>query len=85
MASSKPKVIRYKHHSNTYVAVMKKNKGKHRQSCLCYSCRLFHPKGPKTNCGLAQLLFSICCIYDIVTPVWECPNFIADKNKCISD
>jgi hypothetical protein len=67
---------RYKHH-NELVWVMKKNKGKHREHCLCFQCARFHP-GSDGNCETAKLLYKHCVELDIVTPVWECPNFDRD-------
>lgn len=86
MASRKPQIIRYKHHTDKYVAVQEKLKGKHRKHCLCHYCQCLKPDNNGVgNCKIAQLLFSICYINDIVTPVWECPNFIGDEKKCKTD
>lgn len=69
--------IRYIHHGRkVFVDVM--NKGKHRYSCLCWSCRSFRP-GRKDNCPIASMLYVICKLQSLVTPVWECPNFKEGK------
>jgi len=63
-------------HYGTVVTVRKDLKGKHREHCLCHSCVLFHPGDFEKNCKIAQLLYTICMIHNIVTPVWECPRFV---------
>lgn len=53
--------------------------GKHKEYCLCYKCADFKPDHREGNCPRANLLYAIDVILDMVTPVWECPDFeIAD-------
>ena len=72
-------IVHYYHHSNRPVAVRKDLKGKHREYCLCWSCERFTPEARAVNCSLASLLFSINQIFDLVTPVWECPLYREKK------
>jgi hypothetical protein len=69
----KIKHIAYKHHGNP-VWVRVDLKGRHREFCLCHSCKLFKPDTPQ-NCEIAASLFSHCIRHQITTPVWECPKF----------
>lgn len=68
-------IEQYEHHG-TKVFVDSELKGKHREHCLCYKCKEFTPENRNTNCGIASLLFQLCCLCNITTPVWECPNFV---------
>ncbi|MCK5600544.1 hypothetical protein KAR91_01675 [Candidatus Pacearchaeota archaeon] len=52
-------------------------KGRHRDHCLCFDCKLFHP-GSKANCPIAQRVYENCVDCNIVTPMWECPQFTQD-------
>jgi hypothetical protein len=57
--------------------------GRSRELCLCYRCKKFHP-GLKSiyrqvNCPLANELYDFCVRNSMVTPVLECPIFIAIK------
>jgi len=65
--------IRYIHHG-TWVWVREDLKGKHREHCLCHSCKYFQ-LNTHWNCPIAQANYENCVKYSIVTPVWECPNF----------
>ena len=56
------------------VWVMKFLKGRHRDHCLCYSCEHFG------RCAIAKAVFDNCVTYNIVTPVWECPDFTEKKS-----
>ena len=67
-------VIQYEHHGNT-VFVDATLKGRHRDFCLCYSCKLFTPDNRETNCPIASRLYQIDVEEGLVTPVWECPKF----------
>lgn len=71
----KSRFERYEHHPEEIVWVRSDLKGKHKEFCLCYSCIYFMPGNPEHNCRLAQLLYSICRLENMVTPVWECPEF----------
>lgn len=57
------------------VWVRKDLKGEHADHCLCYDCEHFKPEDREANCEIANDVFENCKAYDIVTPVWECPNF----------
>ena len=65
---------KYKHH-DAEVWVNPNLRGKHRQHCLCWDCKNFHPN-TNDNCSIANKLFQICVDHDLVTPVYECPKFI---------
>ena len=68
----------YEHHQ-TMVWVREDLRGKHREHCLCWGCRNFYP-GESNNCKIAQAVFENCVKFDIVTPMWECPNFVEAKS-----
>ena len=72
-------VIRYSHHGKV-VSVYEHLKGKHRDHCLCYSCAKFHP-GCDDNCPTAQKLYQFDVEYDLVTPVWECPQYAGQEQN----
>ena len=67
------KYLKYNHHGKD-VWVREDLKGKHRDVCLCFSCRRFFP-GEDRNCNIAKELFKNCIKFDLVTPVFECPEF----------
>ena len=71
---------KYRHHGKC-VWVNKEFKGKHREPCLCYSCKKFDPMDREDNCPIANVVYSNCVALDLVTPVWECAQFEA-KNGC---
>ena len=71
-------ITKYEHHG-AIVYVDSKLKGKHRKHCLCHKCLRFTPDTRETNCETASRLFYICVQKNIVTPVWECPDFV-EKN-----
>jgi len=66
----------YEHHG-TMVYVRSDDKGKHWEHCLCASCVLFKPDDREQSCSIANALYALCVKHNIVTPVWECPNFKA--------
>jgi hypothetical protein len=67
-------ITTYEHHGST-VSVQEENKGKHRDNCLCFQgCRHFKP-GTSENCQIAQAVYRNCVEFDIVTPVWACPQY----------
>jgi hypothetical protein len=68
------KYVRYNHHG-CQVWVRKDLKGRHREHCLCFSCALFCPEDRNRNCPVANKLFEACVVHNVVTPVWECPEF----------
>ena len=64
----------YVHHG-ILVWVNKELKGKHKEYCLCYSCKHFMPEDREKNCAIANLLYAVDVATGLVTPVWECPEF----------
>ena len=60
--------------TNRLTAVKKSLKDKHERCCLCYSCRSFKPNTSK-NCSIAQATLEHNIKYNIVTPMWECPEY----------
>ena len=58
-----------------FVRSQKGDKGKHRDHCLCWQCGLFCPWDTKLNCTIANILYSLCVIFNTVTPVWECLKY----------
>jgi len=70
-----PDYVLYTHHGMP-VHVREDLKGKHRDHCLCHNCALFNPDDREHNCDIANLLYAVCCSFNIVTPVWECPDFV---------
>jgi len=73
-------VVVYAHHG-VDVSVMAHLIGKHREHCLCFSCAKFNPGKPETNCSIANLLYAVCLAHNVVTPVWECPEFAEAKGE----
>lgn len=65
----------YDHHDAT-VWVNSDLKGKHRGHCLCFSCDRFKP-GSDDNCYIAKRIYANCVEFNLVTPVYECPEFSA--------
>ena len=70
-------IIKYVHYGKE-VFVQADLKGKHKEHCLCWKCGAFNPEDREKNCPIATLLFSCCVLLNIVTPVWECPNFMEE-------
>jgi len=68
------KFEQYEHHGEV-VWVNSELKGQHREHNLCFSCEKLVINDPETNCPLAQKLFEFCYVDDMVTPVFECPEF----------
>lgn len=69
-------MIKYEHHGKD-VWVDEALKGKHREHCLCWSCGKFTPGDRGNNCRIANVLYANCVAHDVVTPVWECPEYEA--------
>ena len=70
-------IEQYEHHGAT-VSVQSELKGKHREHCLCYQgCAKFKP-GTADNCHIAKALYANCVALNVVTPVWECPEYVAE-------
>lgn len=63
------------HHEEKPVWVRKILKGRHREHCLCHSCKKFHPEDREENCDLANKVFKLCVEEELVLPVWECSKF----------
>jgi len=72
-------IEQYKHHGKK-VFVRKALKGKHREHCLCFSCNKFTLDKREENCPIANLIYSLCVLENLVLPVWECPKFEEIKN-----
>ena len=64
----------YNHHGDP-VWVRSDLKGRHKEHCLCYQCCQFHPNDRDLNCPIAEHLFTLDRLHNLVTPVWECPDF----------
>lgn len=69
------KVTHYKHHG-VDVAVREVLMGEHREFCLCWYPCVFLKPGQSDNCPVAQKLYEFDVEHNLVTPVWECPNFV---------
>ena len=68
-------IIKYEHHG-AEVSVIEENKGRHRENCLCWQdCRFFYPDDPDANCPIASILYNLCVLENLVTPVWECAKY----------
>jgi len=60
------------------VWVKRELKGKHREHCLCYDCLLFDQESREDSCLKANTIFALCQAFDMVLPVWECPDFLPE-------
>lgn len=65
--------IKYKHHG-CFMWVRKDLKGKNAEYSLCFSCAKLK------DCATVQALCEFDADWDVVTPVWECPEFV-EKEK----
>ena len=65
---------KYLHHGKQ-VFVKTENKGKHRENCLCFNCKKLDIKNRDNNCPIANALYENCVKFNVVTPVYECPDF----------
>ena len=78
----------YNHHGNV-VWVRSRLKGKHRENCLCHSCAKLNIEDREKNCPRANLLYALCVLLNMTTPVFECPEFeesaIHDKASYIQE
>jgi len=69
-------IVRYVHHNpDRPVAVRADLKGQHRDHCLCFGCARFGMGDGQRKCPIAAELYALCQKHDLVTPVWECPEF----------
>lgn len=64
---------KYRHHGNV-VWTRLSTKGKHRDMCLCYSCKKFKMDLDE-KCKIADDVYQNCIKHGLVTPVFECPLF----------
>jgi hypothetical protein len=70
------KYEKYAHHGAT-VSVRSDLKGTHREHCLCFACALFDPSPDRSrSCSKANELYALCQRLSLVTPVFECPDFV---------
>lgn len=69
------KFVQYEHHGRN-VWVEESLKGTHREYCLCWGCVKFDPDDRDLNCSIANLLFAVDVQCGLVTPVFECPEFV---------
>jgi len=69
--------VKYTHHG-AEVSVREDLKGTHRDVCLCYDCTKFKLSGPDgvSKCPIASRIFDTCVACQVVTPVFECPEFV---------
>lgn len=67
--------IRYFHHGRR-VVVREDLKEFHRDFCMCFDCGLFCPENREANCLKANRLYKLCVSENMVTPVFECPDFV---------
>lgn len=67
-------ITEYTHHGKK-VKVQEHLKGRHREHCLCFMCKHFNPDNHDENCMIANEVYENCVDFNIVTPVWECPEF----------
>lgn len=80
------KYEQYEHHGKQ-VWVRSDLKGKHRKHCLCMVCKKINIVDRDKNCPIAQILFNNAVKFNLVTPVWECPEFeskIKEENAVIA-
>ena len=67
-------IVKYQHHG-ILMNVRKDLKGRHREHCLCFFCKFFDMDNREENCPIANVLYSLNILANIVTPVWECKKF----------
>ncbi len=67
-------IVWYAHHGRI-VAVDAAHKHHHREACLCYRCTKFDDEDNDSNCHTANLIYAVCVLTGVVTPIWECPDF----------
>jgi hypothetical protein len=73
------KFQQYKHHDNI-VWTNIELQGKYEEHCLCYSCKRFRPF-TLNNCHIAQENYELCKKLHLVLPVYECPEFVEEKEE----
>jgi hypothetical protein len=72
-------IIRYEHHG-IWVCADEELVGTHREHCLCFRCKKLNLKDRQQNCPIANMLYALCVLTGLTTPVFECPEFMG-KNK----
>lgn len=75
------KTITYTHHGRE-VHVQEQLAGRHREHCLCYGCDRFAPADAQRQCPIADAVYKNCVKFNIVSPVWECPDFVPKVEGC---
>jgi len=75
-----PTIEKYEHHG-VEVSVNSEFKGKHRDICLCYTCKHFKPKDRDNNCYMAQDHYDWVIENDLVAPIMECPEYEPGEDK----
>jgi len=66
------KIEKFFHHRDTWG--FQELRGKHREVCLCWSCKKFRPEH-SDNCFIAESVFNLNKTHGITTPVLECSVF----------
>lgn len=74
-----PKFSKYVHFDRE-VWVRTELQGKHRSHCLCWSCKNFNEDDLEAKCPIADKVYKMCLLHDLVLPVWECPIFEEDND-----
>jgi len=67
------KYEKYEHHGSQ-VWVRRELQGKHWDYCLCIECKNLKI-GEEDNCPIAKKIYKTCVECNVVTPVFECPDF----------
>ncbi|RPI50638.1 MAG: hypothetical protein EHM49_08275 [Deltaproteobacteria bacterium] len=67
-------MIQYEHYGRL-VWVDEALKGKHREHCLCWKCGKFKPENHAENCPIANMNYAVCVAFNLVLPVYECPEW----------
>lgn len=73
--SRREQIETYYHHG-ALVKVRSDLKGRHRDFCLCHSCGKLDITDRQANCPKANMLYALCCLCGMTTPVFECPDFV---------
>ena len=74
--------VKFDHHG-AEVSADAELKGKHREHCLCFDCKAFTPEDRENNCKIANVLFNLCKLAEVTTPVMYCKEFVHEPNKII--
>lgn len=62
-------------HNGRQVWVRTNLLGRHKDHCLCFRCKKLNLVDKDKSCPVASILYAFNVAHNIVTPVWECPNF----------